>query len=72
VNRRQMLSGSIAAAMPVGSAAQSGSQANQAIESARQAALHALKPSKRDLEHGLELHPIRLSSTHTDFRRAPR
>lgn len=29
---------------------------NESIEKARQAALDVLKPSKRDLEHGLELH----------------
>ena len=53
MNRRQWIVSSIAAMSPIRSAAQSG---GQAIESARQAALQALKPSKRDLEHGLELH----------------
>jgi membrane dipeptidase len=42
--------------MPIASAAQSSSRANEAIEHARQAALDVLKPSKRDLQHGLELH----------------
>jgi len=31
-------------------------EANQQIQKARQAALKILKPSKKDLEHGLELH----------------
>jgi membrane dipeptidase len=53
VNRRQWIVSSIAAMSPIRSEAQPG---GQAIESARQAALQALKPSKRDLEHGLELH----------------
>jgi membrane dipeptidase len=53
VNRRQWIVSSMAAMSPIRSAAQPG---GQAIESARQAALQALKPSKRDLEHGLELH----------------
>ena len=56
MNRRQMLRGCLTAAMPIASAAQSGSRSNEAIEHARQAALDVLKPSKRDLQHGLELH----------------
>jgi membrane dipeptidase len=53
VNRRQWILSSLAALSPIRSAAQAG---GQAIEAARQAALQVLKPSKRDLEHGLELH----------------
>ena len=53
VNRRQWIVSSLAAMSPVRSAAQAG---GPAIEGARQAALQVLKPSKRDLEHGLELH----------------
>lgn len=50
MNRRQLLKASIAA-VPVAQAA-----SNSVIETAHQAALNALKPSKRDLEHGFELH----------------
>ncbi len=50
MNRRQLLKASIVA-VPVAQAASS-----SLIETAQQAALNALKPSKRDLEHGLELH----------------
>lgn len=50
MNRRQLHKASIAA-MPVGLAA-----SNSVIETASQAALNVLKPGRRDLEHGLELH----------------
>src|ERR1700716_1484611 len=56
VNRRQLLRGCMTAAMPIASAAQDSSGANEAIEHSRQAALGVLKPNKRDLQHGLELH----------------
>ena len=46
-----------AASQPAGNAAEPGSwQSNPVIQEARQAALDLLKPSPKDLEHGLELH----------------
>jgi membrane dipeptidase len=57
VNRRQWIANSIAGMVPLRAAAQPGVQA---FEGARQAALQALKPTKRDLEHGLELHAASL------------
>jgi membrane dipeptidase len=67
--RRRFLSHSLAAAASGGltilgsqqrsiaqQAAQPNAQPNEVIESARQAALEILKPSQKDLEHGLELH----------------
>jgi len=52
MNRRQFLgaAGSLAAA------AQLSAQSNDRIERDRQVALDLLQPSRRDLEHGLELH----------------
>ena len=44
------------AAGPLAAAAQLPSQTNDRIEHDRQVALETLKPSQRDLEHGLELH----------------
>ena len=49
MNRRQLLQGGLYAAAQAG-------PPNEVIEQARQAASGALKPSKRDLEHGLALH----------------
>jgi membrane dipeptidase len=52
VNRREF----IGAAGSLAAAAQLRSQTNDRIERDRQAALDALKPSRRDLEYGLGLH----------------
>ena len=52
MNRRQF----IGAAGSLAAAAQLRSQANGRIERDHQAALEILKPSRRDLEYGLELH----------------
>ncbi len=56
MRRREFLSGSFQAAAAAGLAPQGPAQANERIERARQAAMDVLKPNKRDLEHGLELH----------------
>lgn len=56
MNRRQFVSSSFSLAAPLGLAAQSSGVPNEAIERSRQAALEVLKPSRKDLEHGLELH----------------
>lgn len=56
MNRRDFFSSSFGAALAVGLAPQASPASNAAIERARQAALDLLKPSRRDLEHGLELH----------------
>ncbi|MEK7405586.1 MAG: membrane dipeptidase [Acidobacteriota bacterium] len=55
MNRRHFVSASFQAAAGLGLAAETAA-ANEAIERARQAAIEALKPSRRALEHGLELH----------------
>lgn len=56
MNRREFVSTSFYAAQPLGLTAQRSSAANAAIEQARQAGMDVLKPSRKDLEHGLELH----------------
>ena len=56
MNRREFVSSSFCAALPLGLAAAPPSSANEAIERDRQAAMDVLKPSRKDLEHGLELH----------------
>ncbi len=56
MNRREFVSTSFYAAQPLGLTAQSSAAANAAIEQARQAGMEVLKPSRKDLEHGLELH----------------
>jgi membrane dipeptidase len=53
IQRRRFMQGSLAAAAAVGL---QGAEANPVIESTRQAALAILKPSKKELEHGLALH----------------
>ncbi len=59
VNRRHFVSASFQAAAGLGLAAETAA-ANEAIERARQAALEVLKPGRRALEHGLELHAASL------------
>lgn len=56
MNRREFVSSSFYAALPLGLAAAPPSSANEVIERDRQAAMDVLKPSRKDLEHGLELH----------------
>jgi membrane dipeptidase len=56
MNRRQFFSSSFQAAAAAGLAPQGSAAANERIERARQAALDVLKPSRKHLEHGLELH----------------
>lgn len=56
MNRREFISGSFGAALAVGLAPQGRAATNERIERARQAALDVLKPSRKVLEHGLELH----------------
>lgn len=56
MNRREFVSSSFYAALPLGFAAAPSSSANETIERARQAAMDVLKPTRKDLEHGLELH----------------
>jgi len=56
MNRREFVSSSFYAALPLGLAAAPSSNANEGIERARQAGMDVLKPSRKDLEHGLELH----------------
>jgi membrane dipeptidase len=56
MNRREFVSSSFYAALPLGLAAAPSVAANDAIERARQAAMDVLKPSRKHLEHGLELH----------------
>lgn len=53
MNRRQFVHGSLAAAAAAGPAF---APFNPAVEAARQAALAILKPTQKDLEHGLALH----------------
>ncbi len=50
------MSRSFRQALALGLAAEPSSAANDAIERPRQAAIETLKPSRKDLEHGLELH----------------
>ena len=54
LNRRQFLGTSAGASLAM--AAQQPATGNERIDQARQAALDILKPSSRDIEHGLELH----------------
>lgn len=54
MNRRQFMHGSLAAA--AAAAGPAFAPFNPAVEAARQAALAILKPSQKDLEHGLALH----------------
>lgn len=56
MNRRDFMSGSFRTALAVGLAPQGSAAVNEKIERARQAALDVLKPSRKVLEHGLELH----------------
>lgn len=56
MRRRDFVSGSFQSALAVGLAPQGSAATNEKIERARQAALEVLKPSKKSLEHGLELH----------------
>ena len=56
MNRRHFLSASFQSAAAVGLAPQASAQSNEKIEKARQAALDALKPTRAQIEHGLELH----------------
>ncbi len=58
VSRRQFLGTSAGAslAMAAPQAAPQATTGNERIDQARQVALDILKPSRRDLEHGLELH----------------
>jgi membrane dipeptidase len=56
MNRRNFISGSFRAALSVGLAPQGSAATNERIERARQAALDELKPSRKVLEHGLDLH----------------
>ena len=56
MNRRHFLSASFQSAAAVGLAPQASAQSNDKIEKARQAALDALKPTRSQIEHGLELH----------------
>lgn len=55
MNRRQFLNASVAVSFASQSSAQSPGT-NQKIQQAREAALEVLKPSRKHLEHGLELH----------------
>jgi membrane dipeptidase len=54
VNRRQFLGTSVGASLAA--AAQQPAGSNEKIQRPREIALDILKPSQRDLEHGLELH----------------
>ena len=56
MNRREFVSTSFSAALPLGLAFAPSSRSNEVIERARQAAMDVLKPSRKDLEHGLQLH----------------
>jgi membrane dipeptidase len=56
MNRRHFLSASFQSAAAVGLAPQASAQSNETIEKARQAAMDALKPTRAQIEHGLELH----------------
>jgi membrane dipeptidase len=56
MNRRHFLSASFQAAAAFGLAPQASAQSSDKIEKARQVALDALKPTKAQIEHGLELH----------------
>ncbi len=56
MNRRDFLSASFQAAAAVGLAPQASAASSDRIERARQSALDALKPSKKEIEHGLALH----------------
>ncbi|MSV29572.1 MAG: dipeptidase [Bryobacterales bacterium] len=56
MNRREFMSTSFRPALALGLAADLSSAANERIERPRQAAIETLKPSRKDLEHGLELH----------------
>src|SRR6266536_5792112 len=49
INRREFMGASWSAAMQTGIA-------NEKIRQGREAAMAVLKPSRKDLEHGLELH----------------
>jgi membrane dipeptidase len=60
MNRRAFFSSCFQAASAAGLAAQTSATANERIERARQAALDALKPSSKALQHGLELHAASL------------
>jgi membrane dipeptidase len=53
--RRTLLGGSLGASL-AGMTAQGPARSNEAIERARGVALEILKPSRKELEHGLELH----------------
>ncbi len=55
INRRQFLGTSATAALVPVAAAEAVAK-NKKIQEAREAALAVLKPNKKDLEHGLELH----------------
>ncbi|MBP86587.1 MAG: dipeptidase [Planctomycetaceae bacterium] len=60
-NRRELLKTSLAGALAAGGLSLDKARAqeessNEKIDEARQVALEVLKPSKRDLEHGLALH----------------
>jgi hypothetical protein len=56
MNRRTFVSASFQAAAALGLAPQASAASNDRIERARQSALDALKPSKKQIEHGLALH----------------
>ena len=60
MNRRAFFSSCFQAASAAGLAAQVSASANERIERAPQAALDALKPSPKALQHGLELHAASL------------
>ncbi len=55
VQRREFL-GAVSGAPLIGEAKGQPSPFNEIIEQARQSAIQALQPSRKDLEHGLELH----------------
>ena len=56
MNRREFVGAPLSLALQRGLSAQTAGTGNEAIERSRQAALDVLKPSKKELEHGLELH----------------
>lgn len=55
MDRRHFLSASFQTAAAFGLAPQASAQSNDKIERARQAALDTLKPTRAQIEHGLEL-----------------
>ena len=56
INRREFVSASFQAAAAVGLAPQASAASTERIEKARQAALDLLKPTRAQIQHGLELH----------------